>query len=285
MPRGWLEIRLHTTADQVELVTGVLLSLGVLSAAIDGVDGTTSLRFYFPDDEAGRRKWRRAAARLRQVLAGNVEWSEHWLEPRDWSRVWQEDWQPTRVGRVVVAPTWEQAAVGPDEILIRLDPEMAFGTGAHESTRLCLLALQQCVRGGDCVWDIGAGSGILSIAAALLGAGRAVAVEREHIAADTARRNVERNRCASRVGVVVGDGVSALRGACDVAVANIDATVARDLTGEIAAHLPAGGWYVAGGFTDAAESVLRDGMQPLFDVAEALRENRWCCLVGRRRPE
>ena len=283
MNQRWLEIRFRASAEQADSVAGILLSSGLLSATIDEPDGRAAVCLYLPDEAAGRRECQRARDRVRQLLGGTAECSVRVRDECDWANAWKEQWHPVRVGRIVVAPTWEAFTPGPDDVLIRIDPEMAFGTGTHESTRLCLLALQEQVRHGDDVLDIGAGSGVLSIAAARLGAARSVAVEIDPVAAQAAHRNVERNDCSPAVDVVIASGTEALRGEYDVAVANIDATVVRLLARPLAQRLKPGGYYVAGGFTDRGEEAVRRTLEDHFAIEKALSENGWRCLIARRR--
>ena len=139
--------------------------------------------------------------RLREELAGypEVELTARPLYEQDWAVSWRQFFGPVEAGRIAIVPSWVDYEAGPDQLIVRLDPGQAFGTGHHETTRLCLAALDAAVQPGAHVLDIGAGSGILSIAAVKLGAERVDAFEIDPIAADVARANCDANGASERV--------------------------------------------------------------------------------------
>jgi ribosomal protein L11 methyltransferase len=150
----------------------------------------------------------------------------------------------------------------PGELVITLDPGMAFGTGRHETTALCARMLEAYMRPGASVLDVGCGSGILSIAAALLGAGEALGVDLDEDAVETARKNVADNGCADRVRIVKGDLVSGLSFTADVAVANLTEASVAALARVIGARLRPDGVFIASG-------VLADRLGPVAEAVEA----------------
>ena len=156
-----------------------------------------AMRAYLPASELGAV----LTQRLREALAAypDVELTARPLYEQDWAVSWREFFGPVLVGRIAIVPTWVEYEASPGEVLIRIDPGQAFGTGHHETTRLCLAALDEAVRPGTRVLEVGAGSGILSIAAARLGAAQVEAFEIDPIAADVARANCEANGVADRV--------------------------------------------------------------------------------------
>lgn len=218
------------------------------------------------------------------------------LERHDWAEEWKQFYHVLRVGEhLVVRPSWEEFHAAADDVVIVLDPGAAFGTGQHPSTRLCLAALEREVRPGDCVLDVGCGSGILSVAAVALGASEARGVDIEDEAARATERNAAVNGLAGRVLAGTGSlGASwpwpdALPSrAFDLVVANISAAVLTQLMPEIAAALKPGGRCVGAGFIDAAAAdvhaaVAAAGLRlSREDIEEDESGIEWHCLVAVR---
>lgn len=169
----------------------------------------------------------------------------------DWSELWKRGLEPRRVGRrFVVTPSWCQPEAGPDDQVLVLDPGMAFGNAEHGTTRGCLRLLEKTVRPGQRLLDVGAGSGILAIAAARLGATEVVALESDAWALEPARENVERNGVAHRVQIrqAVADVPALLAlGPRDGIVANIEAGILTPLLPGFAGALAPGGWLILSG--------------------------------------
>lgn len=207
------------------------------------------------------------------------------MRTTDWSEEWKRFFHVLRVGRLVVQPSWEQAEARPDDLVIDLDPGKAFGTGQHETTRLCLAALEAHLRPGMRVLDVGTGSGILAIAAVLLGAPHVDAIDIDAEAVEVARANVARNGCADRIALAAGSLNEAWPWAepphADLVVANISSLAAVALLPACAAALPVGGLWIGSGFIESAApsidaAVRAAGLRPLVTTAEA----DWRCLVA-----
>ena len=204
----------------------------------------------------------------------------------DWANAWKAHFRPTRVGRrVVVRPPWHAYELAGDEVVVELDPGMAFGTGTHQSTRLCMLGLEEELRTGMRVLDVGTGSGLLAIAAVLLGAARANAVDVEPVAVRVARENAVRNGVADRVAVEVGSvgPGQPFGGTYDLVLANIIARVLTEIAAGTAAAVGAGGALVLSGIIESHAGAVRDayegeGLQ--FD--RLTRMDDWVAMVFRR---
>jgi ribosomal protein L11 methyltransferase len=199
------------------------------------------------------------AAALRALEPGSVETSRRPIEPVDWTTRWRDGLGARRFGRLTVAPSWVET---PDETtgpVVVLDPESAFGSGEHGSTRAALTLLERHLREGDRVLDLGIGSGILAIAAARLGAARAVGIEHDAEASPVARRNAERNGVADRVEFVDGDAadLALLLGPADLLLSNILRTVNTRLLPAITAALRAGGLAVFSGMEEQEAEEFR----------------------------
>lgn len=202
------------------------------------------------------------------------------LENKDWERAWQEHYHVLRIGRrVVIRPSWREYEPQPNDLVITLDPGMAFGTGLHPSTRLCVLALEDAVRPGMSVLDMGTGSGILAIAAAHLGAETVLGVDNDSIAVKAATENVLANGLRSRVGVKEGS-LSAVKGAFDLIVVNILANIILDmLAQDLAAHLRPGGQIIAAGILDTqADDIARAMGVHGLQLVDKRQEKDWVML-------
>ena len=186
------------------------------------------------------------------------------VDEADWQNAWREHFHILHVGsRTVIVPTWRSYSPSPGDVVIELDPGMAFGTGHHPTTTMCLAALEELVSPGCSVLDLGCGSGILSIAAARLGASAVLALDIDATAVETAAANVRQN--GADAVVTVGEGTLphvALRpGGYDIVVANISSTVIGDLASSIARAARHGGTVVASGVLDHAKGPVVERLE------------------------
>ena len=178
------------------------------------------------------------------------------LKEEDWANAWKQHFAAHRVGnRVVIRPPWQEYTGRDDEVVIELDPGMAFGTGLHPSTRLSILGVEQVVREGNTVFDVGTGSGILAIAALKLGAVHADCVDVESVAVRATRENAERNGVADLVAVELGSAGPGepFQGEYDVVLANIIARILIDLAEALVTATRPGGYLVLAGIIESRE--------------------------------
>lgn len=204
------------------------------------------------------------------------------IDEEDWANAWKEHFHPLKIGNVVIKPSWREWEQGPEELVVALDPGMAFGTGLHPTTWLTLEALQSRVRPGMEVLDLGTGSGILAIPAALLGA-TVTATDISEVAVTVARRNVAENGVSDRVEVLEGsiDVVAGKR--YDLIVANIIATVLAALAEEMADALRPGAELLASGIIEERSDMVRDAFRAAgLDLVEERSEGDWWLIVARR---
>jgi ribosomal protein L11 methyltransferase len=202
----------------------------------------------------------------------------------DWGEGWKKDLRPLDVGRVRVRPSWIDAPPPPGAVEVVLDPGMAFGTGSHPTTSLCLAALSDLLAGraGASVLDVGTGSGLLAIAARKLGAGRVAANDEDPVAVEVARENAERNGVSLELTV---DPVERIAGTFDVVVANILANVLVALAPSLAAKVAPGGVLLLSGILGPQEDEVRrahvaQGLAPLPNGDR--RDGEWSLLALRR---
>ncbi len=257
----------------------------------EGPPGLVRLRAYLREDVAADRRLddlRRRLAALPSFGLGRTAPTLTVEEVADesWATVWKAHFHAFPVGRRLwVVPTWEQPDLDPAAIPVRLDPGMAFGSGLHSSTQLALRLLEDHLRCGDDVADVGTGSGILAIAAARLGAARVLAVDHDPVAVEAARANVAQNQMAERVDVVLGHLLEPVTAPMDLILANLTADLLMELAPAIAPRLRPGGAVIASGIAEPRVAEVRDvfGRAGLTVAEEAAAED-WRALVARAAP-
>lgn len=201
----------------------------------------------------------------------------------DWAENWKKYYKPFRIGsRLVVKPTWEAYSAEPDDLIIELDPGMAFGTGTHETTSMCMELLEKHIRSDMSVMDVGTGSGILAISAAKLGARQVLAIDIDPDAVKVAKENVALNGVENQVRVVCGDLVQGETMACGLAVANIVADAICMLAGPLTRHLEKGGLLICSGIIREREEDVRKAVgEAGYAVVESLEKGEWVALCLR----
>jgi ribosomal protein L11 methyltransferase len=204
------------------------------------------------------------------------------LREESWRVSWKKHFGVQRVGRaLVVKPSWTEYRLKGGEIVLEIDPGMAFGTGQHPTTAMCLRALEEYVRPGASVLDLGCGSGILSIAAAKLGGSRVLALDIDPNAVEAARRNAAANSVAAAV--EVREGTLKKPAAFDIIVANISGLTLERLAGDLAASLGSGGVLISSGFLDDAVRGLERAYAAAGLTTERVTEEGvWRTIIARR---
>lgn len=252
--------------------------------------GPPRIRVYFDCGEAGRaglEELRALVEDFRERFAGETDTGS--LEIRtlirddsEWKDKWKEGFRPTKVGeRVVVRPSWEDYRPAEGELVIDMDPGMAFGTGTHETTALSVRMLEKYVGPGCRVLDVGTGSGILAIAAARLGAAEVLGIDIDEDAVRVAGENIRRNGLDAGVRAVAGDLAAGVDFRADLIVANLLADLVLRLTPQAAAHLLPGGIYISSGIlTEKKAAVERALTQSGFEVLEETAAGEWSCIAA-----
>lgn len=292
----WSRFAVTCPSAAVEAVVGIMLEVTGSGPVVEDAGDRKRVSVYVaagPEAEGCYIDLRTRLMDVPRYLAGDspLEISHEVVEDQDWEQTWKEFYYPVRVGRrLVIKPTWypwppddRPDAARPDDIVIELDPEMAFGTGSHPSTRLCLVALEDLVAQGDTVLDVGCGSGILTLAAIGLGAADVTAVDVDPVAVATTRANVARNGAAERVHVRRGDIHSVDAGEFRMIVANINGPVVCEIAPEAYRKLRLGGYFIASGLVEhSASEVTRAQQAAGFIPADLRRQDGWACLIGRK---
>ena len=296
---GWIEVSVEANAETVEAVSELLARYGYN-------EGVAVEEPYRQDEDGDNleidpnrpvlvRTWLAVDARLPELRAAIEEGLWHlgriggigaaiYAEraEEDWANAWKEHFPILRIGRrFVVRPSWREYEPVSDDLLIHLDPGMAFGTGLHPSTELCMLLMEELDLTGKAVLDVGAGSGILSIAAIRAGAQRAVAVEIDPVAARSLNENVALNGMGGHVEVVAGDIKQALDPgrSFPVVFANLIARILADNAEPIARHVALPGIVIASGVIEEREQLVLDAFSALeFTIIDRRQAGDWVAL-------
>ncbi|HZG57389.1 50S ribosomal protein L11 methyltransferase [Paenibacillus sp.] len=317
----WHELTIYTTEEATEAIADWLHAQGAGGVSIeesgtlerkrdtslgqwyekplnDIPEGDAVMQAYFSEDT----DMERIEAGVRELLQrlpsyglnpGRGELARSSIQEEAWSEAWKQYFKPTHVSeRLVIKPTWEAYEAKPHETIIELDPGMAFGTGTHATTALCMRTLEGVVREGDQVIDVGTGSGILAVTAMRLGASHVLALDLDPVAVSSAKENAKLNRLEQDITVMLSDLLGALKSADDVGVkppvqvvvANILAEIIITFVDDVYEALAPGGAYVASGIitskeSDVVEALTRAG----FEMESRAEENGWVALVARKR--
>jgi ribosomal protein L11 methyltransferase len=297
----WLEVSLIANGEVAEAAADVLARHAPAGLALESVaasqakpatQGSIRLRAYLPMDdqlEARRARIEEELWHLSQIMPiPQLEFQL--IEEEDWAEAWKESYRPIPVGdRLLIQPSWLPPAKS-ERAILYIDPEQAFGTGTHPSTRLCLLALEQHLRPGDYAYDLGCGSGILAIAAARLGAARVRAYDIDILAVTAAQKNAERNGVEGAISIESGSLAELLQDCSrqgeggDILLANILAPVLETLIHEGLAQgvKPGGKIILSGILAEQAPDLCRSAEDAGLRLLQVLKETDWQALVLER---
>ncbi len=304
----WAEVSVDTSHEATDLVSEILQELGAAGVVIEdpallneyirsGLWDYTDLKeseetevvrvkAYWALDEELEGKLQHLAVRLDGLAsngidkgAGAVSWKA--VADEDWAETWKEFFHTEKIGaRTVIKPTWEEYEAKAGEIVVELDPGAAFGTGQHATTSLCIRALEDLVRPGMTVFDVGTGSGVLAIVAAKLGAKSVEAVDFDPVAVRVARENVRQNDAEDVVRTERSDLLKSVAGEADLIIANIIADIIVRLFGEVKESLAAGGTMLLSGIIeDRLADVVEAAGQHGFSVEKIEQEKGWAAII------
>ena len=291
----YTEVTVSTATRGAEIVSDILMRLGAAGtqildradlpdpskptanwelmdqSVIDAMPEDVQVKAWFDEESLNRiiGSLREQLSFLQGQDLGTLEISLQGVKEEDWAENWKQYYKPFRLGKhMVVKPTWEPWDAQADDLVIEIDPGMAFGTGTHETTAMCVGLIEKYYQGGSLL-DVGTGSGILAIAAARLGAKDIVAVDIDPDAVRVARENVAHNGLTDAIDVRRGDLLQGLNRAFDFAVANILAPVICLLAAPLKAHLTPGGRFLCSGVIAEAEAEVT---QALLDAGYVIDE-------------
>lgn len=309
----WTELSILTTNEAVEAVSNILHEAGASGVVIEDSKELTKERIDqfgeiyalnpadFPKNGVVLKAYLSATSFLAETveeiklaIANLVNFDINIgenivtlceVDEEDWATAWKQYYHPVKISeRFTIVPTWEEYnPVSTDELIIELDPGMAFGTGTHPTTVMCLQALENVVGENDTVIDVGTGSGVLSIGAAMLGAKKVHALDLDEVAVTAARENVELNKVDNIVEVFHGNLLDTVKEPADVVVANILAEIIVTFTDDAYSIVKPGGVYVTSGIIGAKKDEVKEALeQSGFVIEEVLMMEDWVAIVARR---
>ena len=311
MDGTWIEVRVITKSEALEPVSGIFYSLDCKGVAIEDPEDILGreqgpLTWDFADINVLEHKGKVAVVKayfaeednIEEILGyvneklvelkemgidlGEAKVEHEKMYEEDWANTWKQYYKPSKVGeKIVVKPIWEEYEEKEGELVVNLDPGMAFGTGTHETTRMCIQALEKYVKEESTVFDVGCGSGILAIAAAKLGAKLAVGVDLDPVAVESSIENVGYNNL-NNIEILHGNLVEVIDGKADIVVANILAEIICILTDDVKRVMKDGGVFITSGIIhDRVDMVCEKLEATGFEVIEKNRDGEWNCIVAK----
>ncbi|WP_068616211.1 50S ribosomal protein L11 methyltransferase [Paenibacillus tuaregi] len=320
---NWRELTIHTTEEAVEMITNFLHEAGAGGVSIEesinnsklqdlsygqwyelepnGIpEGKAKVKGYFPETSDVDTVVEEVGPRIEELRdfgidPGVIKFEIRDVHEDDWANNWKQYFKPLRVSdRLTIKPTWEDyEPQTPEERIIELDPGMAFGTGTHPTTALCLRTLEGVIEEGDEVIDVGTGSGILAIGAVKLGARHVLAIDLDPVAVTSARENTQLNGLSDEITVHESDLLSVLKEGTTglgvqlpvrVVVANILAEIILLFIDDVYQALEPGGYYIASGIYKNKEQIVEEALiKAGFEITEKAREEDWIAFVARKR--
>jgi ribosomal protein L11 methyltransferase len=264
-----------TTAAERDRLVALLAESGLVAIHENEVVNPSMWTVYFTDGPARDA----AALAIRSVPElRNLHVVQTEIEDEDWARRTQADLGSIRIGRVTIAPPWDIPDGTGDSVVI-IEPSRGFGTGHHQSTRLCLALLQSREMKGRRVIDVGTGSGVLAITAARLGAAFVLAIDVDSDAVENARENAVRNDVSDRVEIHVGNVSPAILPAADIVIANLTGSLLERHAGDLTKLVGPEGVLIAGGFTIEERDRVVSAFEPRLVVVESAEEDDWVGLT------
>ncbi len=310
----WSEISIHTTNEAIEPISNILHEAGASGVVIedpfelvkeredqfgeiyqlDPLDYPNEgviVKAYLPFNSFLAETVEEIKNSINNLVSYNIDIGENSVSvsevyEEDWATAWKKYYHPVKISkRFTIVPTWEEyTPVQSDELIIELDPGMAFGTGTHPTTVLCIQALESTVRQGDHVIDVGTGSGVLSIAAAMLGAENVHALDLDVVAVESAKQNIELNKMEQNVTVSQNNLLEGIERSADVVVANILAEVILMFTDDVAKTVKKGGYFIASGIIKQKKDLVRDAIETVgFETVETLQMEDWVAFIAKRK--
>ena len=295
----WVELSVETPPEFVEPLSEVFFRYGHGGVAVEEIGGhnpdegeppvkadRVTVKTYVPLDSGAEERRNRIdlGVRLVSYLCPIISFRERILEEEEWEQAWKQHFQVLHAGkRLVVVPTWRHYRPRRQEVVIKLDPGMAFGTGHHPTTQMCLELVEELVSPGMDVIDVGCGSGILAIVAAKLGAKSVLGLEIDPVATAAAEANVRRNRVAQRATIAQGTlpRPQVSSNSYDVAIANISSKVVSELAEELVSAVRSGGTLIVSGLLrEGRVKVSRRLTAAGAVVHRSVTEGDWASLVA-----
>lgn len=305
----WTEIKIRATAETEDLISNILYDVGATGLSIDDpaeilqlskskkdwdfIDASLLdisseeilIKAYFSESEDIEKKVKEIEKNIKDMPILNIEnhrISTTKVDENDWAESWKKYYKPIRIGRrILIMPSWEEDVSLENDIVIELDPGMAFGTGTHETTMMCTEALEDYVKPYSTVYDIGTGSGILGIVAAKLGATKVLGVDLDPVCVKVANENIEMNNVEDVVEIKNGDLLEVVEGKADIIVSNIIAEIIAGMTPDLKNYLNRGGIFITSGIIIEKISLVEKALiENGFKILEIKKLNSWACIIA-----
>lgn len=318
----YIEVDIETSHSGVEAIVAELMALGITDTVVDdprdaldimekkesyewdyiddevvdNLDRNPKVMVFFEDTEENRaltEKVRAAMSSLALKAAkgefgdcadfGTLEVSAKIEDDVLWKDKWKEYFKPAQISdSIVVKPTWEEYDNRNGMHVLEIDPGMAFGTGTHETTSMCVKMLEKYMSKDFDVLDVGCGSGILSIAAAVLGARDVCGIDIDPIAVEVAAENIELNKVDDVCKAMYGDLTKGVDYKADIVVANLMADLVMLLSADAAKHMKPNGLFISSGILTTKEEVVSECLKENgFDIVEIMEDGQWCCITAK----
>lgn len=310
----WSEFSIHTTQEAIEPISNILHEAGASGVVIEDpqdlfIDRSDSkfaemfqlskddypeegvmIKAYFLSNhelEAIIQSIKDSINRLTTfgIDIGANKISIHEVREEDWANAWKQYYKPVKVSpSITIKPTWEEyEKKSPHEHVIELDPGMAFGTGTHPTTVLCIQALEKYVKENDEIVDVGTGSGVLSIASALLGAKHVLALDLDEIAVTSAQQNIKYNHLDDKITVKQNDLLKEIEAGYDIVVANILAEVILQFISDAKRVLKQNGLFISSGIiSKKKDEVITALEKENFEIMEVVEQEDWVAIVAKK---
>jgi len=307
----WTEVSIQTTHEAVDMVANIFHDLGSSGVVIEDPELVNSylrsgrwdysdipvevnteiviVKAYLLADGNLDAKLSLFEEKIQELVSYGIDKGSGITKCRDvmeedWATSWKEFFHPIKVGeRIVIKPSWEEYISTDEDLVIELDPGMAFGTGTHHTTAMCCRALEEVVLPGHVVFDVGTGSGILAVAAAKLGASHVQAVDFDTVAVRVAKENVAINQVENLVTVAQSDLFAGIEGQADVIIANIIADIVIKLLGDVPVRLKENGVFIASGIiTERLSDVTTAILAQNLVIEKVVEEGGWVAIVARK---
>ncbi|WFA03776.1 50S ribosomal protein L11 methyltransferase [Bacillus sp. HSf4] len=309
----WSEICIHTTHEAVEPISNILHEAGASGVVIedpldlikerenvygeiyqldpnDYPDEGVIIKAYLPINSFLGETVDGIKETINNLLLYDIDLGRNKItisevNEEEWATVWKKYYHPVKISeKFTIVPTWEEyTPVHTDELIIEMDPGMAFGTGTHPTTVLCIQALERYVKEGDSVVDVGTGTGILSIASAMLRAGSVEAYDLDPVAVESARLNSKLNKVSGQIAIKQNNLLDGVEGEKDVIVANILAEVILRFTEQAHSLLKKDGYFITSGIIQQKKQEVKDALvKEGFKIIEVLSMEDWVSIIAQK---
>ncbi|WP_033828370.1 50S ribosomal protein L11 methyltransferase [Bacillus andreraoultii] len=309
----WSEISIHTTNEAVEPISNILYEAGASGIVIedsfeltkeredrfgeiyqldpnDFPDEGVIIKAYLPVNSFLGETVEEIKQAINNLILFNIDIGINKVtisevHEEEWATAWKKYYHPVKISsKFTIVPTWEEyEPVQSDELIIELDPGMAFGTGTHPTTVMSIQALERTVKKGDLVIDVGTGSGVLSIASALLEAGKITALDLDEVAVQSAKLNIKLNKVDQHITVKQNNLLDGINDQADIIVGNLLAEIILRFTDDAYRLLNSGGYFITSGIINQKRNEVENALlQSGFTIQETLLMEDWVTFIAKK---